>query len=105
MQIVFCVRAFGGLLSDFRADCVLRYCLLWSIIGPSCSRRAALWSLFACFETLVQYGARADCALAYETRVGSPLDFQPERVSAPSFLRARNAALRQVVASRGCGQS
>ena len=24
----------------------------------------------------------------YETRVGSPLDFQPERVSAPSCLRA-----------------
>ncbi|EIK87624.1 hypothetical protein CGSMWGv6119V5_01966 [Gardnerella vaginalis 6119V5] len=36
--------------------------------------------------------------LAYETRVGSPLDFQPERVSAPSCFRARCAALKQVVA-------
>ncbi len=33
-------------------------------------------------------GARADYALAYATRVGSPLDFQLKRVSAPSCLRA-----------------
>ena len=32
--------------------------------------------------------ARAINALAYETRVGSPLDFQPKRVSAPSCFRA-----------------
>ncbi len=33
--------------------------------------------------------ARADCdALAYETRVGSPPDFQLKRVPAPSCLRA-----------------
>ncbi|APW19097.1 hypothetical protein CJ213_05675 [Gardnerella swidsinskii] len=29
-------------------------------------------------------------ALAYETRVGSPPDFQPKRVSAPSCFRALN---------------
>ena len=34
----------------------------------------------------------------YETRVGSPPDFQPKRVSAPSCFRARFAALRQFVA-------
>ncbi|EIK82372.1 hypothetical protein CGSMWGv1500E_04166 [Gardnerella vaginalis 1500E] len=34
----------------------------------------------------------------YETRVGSPLDFQPKRVSAPNCFRARCAALKQVVA-------
>ena len=42
--------------------------------------------------------ARAGNALAYETRVGSPLDFQPERVSAPNCFSARYAALKQVVA-------
>ena len=42
--------------------------------------------------------ARAINALAYETRVGSPLDFQPKRVSAPSCFRARCATLKQAVA-------
>ena len=42
--------------------------------------------------------ARADYEFAYETRVGSPLDFQLKRVSAPSCFRARCAALKQVVA-------
>jgi len=40
--------------------------------------------------------ARAGNALAYETRVGSPLDFQLKRVSAPSCLRA----LRSMRSSR-----
>ncbi|WP_427877116.1 hypothetical protein [Gardnerella sp. 2492-Sm] len=42
------------------------------------------------FFVLLAVGARAGYALAYETRVGSPLDFQRERVSAPSCLRALN---------------
>ncbi len=37
-------------------------------------------------------------SLAKLAQVGSPLDFQPERVSAPSCFRARCAALKQVVA-------
>ncbi|EPI48768.1 hypothetical protein HMPREF1581_00570 [Gardnerella vaginalis JCP8108] len=40
------------------------------------------------FSDIGAVGARADYALAYETRVGSPLDFQLKRVSAPSCLRA-----------------
>ncbi|MFU0567462.1 hypothetical protein [Gardnerella leopoldii] len=35
-------------------------------------------------------GACADYALAYETRVGSSLDFQLKRVSAPSCFCALN---------------
>ena len=46
VQLSFCVMVSCGRLSDFCADCVLRYCLLWSIIGLSCRLRSALWSLF-----------------------------------------------------------
>ncbi len=75
MQIAFCVTVSCGRLSDFRADCVLRYGLLWVVIGLSRSCRSALLSLVGCFETLVQYGYcvmvscgllsdfRADCVL------------------------------------------
>ena len=59
VQMTYCVRVSSWWFGDIGAVVALRYGLLWSIIGLSRSRRAALRSLFACFETLVQYGARA----------------------------------------------
>ena len=70
-------------------------CPISLVLGHSCSALTALVSENCRYGTLVQI------ALAYETRVGSPLDFQPERVSAPSCFRARCAALKQVVAQAG----
>ena len=76
-QIARCAMVSCGLLSDFRADCVLRYGLLWSIIGLSCRLRTALGSEDCCYSTFVQIvfcvmvsgwllsDFRADCALRY----------------------------------------
>ena len=76
-QIARCAMVSCGLLSDFRADCVLRYGLLWSIIGLSCRLRTALGSEDCCYSTFVQIvfcvmvsgwllsDFRADCVLRY----------------------------------------
>ena len=52
MQYAYCVRAFGGRLSDIGAVGVLRYGLWWQIIGLSCSTLTARGSLVGSTERL-----------------------------------------------------
>ena len=60
VQIAFCVMVSCGLLSDFRADCALRECLILLVLRHWCSRRAALRSLVGCYSTFAQI---AYCAI------------------------------------------
>ena len=76
-------------ISEDYSECIC-VCQIWFVSASSwCVFLfwASVW--FCLFWDTSAVGARADCALAYETRVGSPLDFQLKRVSAPSCLRAR----------------